>query len=126
MNREPTVDDLECHKHITQTLFEARTPLVLVEWLDSAQPVPDWHWLDESRWGDVVKCRSVGWLIHDGEDVKALAQNIGSLCDDVQISGVIRIPACCITRLVRLVEGVPPESSAKVTRIAKNPAGDGR
>lgn len=82
-------------------------PLVLIEWEDSAQPVPGWSWLSETTWESVIKCRSVGWLIYDGQDVKALAPNLGNMDDgdSLQISGVIRIPARCITRLTRLPNG---------------------
>jgi hypothetical protein len=77
--------------------------LVLVEW---AQPVAAWRWL--SHWTEfvTVQFRSVGWLIHDGGGVKALAPNVGLLGDDedAQISGVIRISARSIKRLVRLNE----------------------
>lgn len=80
--------------------------LVLVEWDDSAQPVPSWAWLEDHSWESVVKCRSVGWLVFDGEEVKALAPNKGNLGEDeaLQVSGVIRIPTRCITRLVDLGE----------------------
>ena len=81
-----------------------KTPIILIEWEDSAQPVPGWSWLEETTWENVVKCQSVGWLIHDGKDVKALAPNRGDLGSDMQVSGVIRIPARCITKQVVLSE----------------------
>jgi len=73
-------------------------PLVLIEWEDSAQPIPGWSWLDSFDSFEVVRCQSVGWLIHDGADVKALAQNLGNLGNEnsAQVSGVIRIPTRCI------------------------------
>lgn len=75
-------------------------PLVVIEWEDSAQPVSNWAWLDDHTWGEVVKCRSAGWLIHDGADVKALAPNLGDLdSGSAQVSGVIRIPTRCITEI---------------------------
>ncbi len=74
--------------------------LVLIEWEDSAQPVPSWQWLSAYEEPYIVKCRSVGWLIHDGERVKALAPNLGTLDDeDAQVSGVIRIPAKAVTAI---------------------------
>jgi len=81
-------------------------PLVLIEWVDSAQPVPGWSWLEDHTWESIVKCQSVGWLIHDGEEVKSLAPNKGNIGEDesLQVSGVIRIPAKCITRQVKLLE----------------------
>lgn len=79
--------------------MKRKTPkLVLIEWEDSARPVPEWSWLDGSVWESVTRCKSVGWLIHDGKDVKALAPNIGEMCGDSQVSGVIRIPTRCIVR----------------------------
>lgn len=81
-------------------------PLVLIEWEDSARPVAAWAYLADFEKPSVVKCVSVGWLIHDDADVKALAPNMGELgnADALQVSGVIRIPARCVTRLVRLAE----------------------
>ncbi len=82
------------------------TPLVLVEWEDSAQPVPGWAYLSDHTFTTIVKCASVGWLIHDGKDVKALAPNIGDMDDEdsAQASGVIRIPTRSIIRIARLAE----------------------
>lgn len=56
--------------------------------------------------GGVVRCASVGWLIHDGEDLKALAPNMGGLDEkcSAQVSGVIRIPTRCVVRIVPLEE----------------------
>jgi hypothetical protein len=81
-------------------------PLVLIEWEDSAQPVAAWQWLSDCTEFPIVQCRSVGWLVHDGPDVKALAPNMGRLGtdEDAQVSGVIRIPARSIKRLVCLEE----------------------
>jgi hypothetical protein len=84
-------------------------PLVLVEWEDSAQPLPAWQWLSDCEEFGLVVCRSVGWLIHDGDHVKALAPNIG-ICgndDDRQVSGLIRIPARCIRKMAVLEEMAP-------------------
>ena len=52
-------------------------PLVMIEWEDSAQPLPNWRYLADFEADGAVLCTSVGWLIHDGEDVKALAPNMG-------------------------------------------------
>ncbi len=79
--------------------------LVLIEWEDSTQPVAGWAYLSDHMFTTVVKCASVGWLIHDGEDVKTLAPNIGHMNaeESAQASGVIRIPARAITRVARLL-----------------------
>lgn len=81
-------------------------PLVFIEWEDSAQPVGAWAYLSDFETPSAVKCVSVGWLIHDGTEIKALAPNMGELGNTkaLQVSGVIRIPARSVTRLVRLVE----------------------
>lgn len=81
-------------------------PLVMVEWQDSTQPISSWQWIDAYREPDIVTVASVGWLIHDGPDVKALAPNLGHSDDQqaVQVSGVIRIPTRCVTRITFLPE----------------------
>ena len=84
----------------------ALPPLVLIEWEDSAQPVPDWQYLADIGECEIVRCQSVGFLIHDGEHVKALAPNVGDLGDKhAQASGLMRIPARCVTRIVPLRAG---------------------
>lgn len=84
-------------------------PLVLIEWEDSAQPIAGWQWLDSFDSFEVVRCQTVGWLIHDGDDVKAVAQNMGNLGADggTQVSGVIRIPARCVVAVRPLKETRP-------------------
>lgn len=88
-------------------------PLVMVEWQDSAQPISSWIYLSDVPEPRIVECVSVGWLIQDGDVVKALAPNVGNLGDPdaAQASGVIRIPTRCITRLVRLREAVDATAS---------------
>ena len=83
-----------------------RCQLVMIEWEDSAQPTPGWDYLTNFVKPDAVRCVSVGWLIHDGDDVKALAPNMGGVESEanVQVSGIIRIPARCIVRIERLKE----------------------
>ncbi len=82
-------------------------PMVMVEWVDSVRPAPSWQHLCDFECGPAISCASVGWLIHDGEDVKALAPNMGEIdnADQIQASGIIRIPTVSITRIVRLREG---------------------
>lgn len=80
--------------------------LVLVEWVDSAQPVPGWHFLDQAPELEVVRCTSVGWLVAETESVKMLAPNLGNIDSEgnTQASGFIRIPTQAVTREVTLVE----------------------
>ncbi len=83
------------------------TPLVLVEWEDSAQPIPRWIRLSEFESGAAVSCVSVGWLIQNDERMKVLAPNMGEIEDaeQIQASGIIRIPTRAVTRIVCLREG---------------------
>lgn len=78
-------------------------PLVLIEWLDSGQPVSRWEYLSGYERADALHCESVGWLIQD-DDTKVLAPNMGEINDPecIQACGLIRIPACAVIRIVRL------------------------
>ena len=78
-----------------------RCPLVMIEWVDSLQPIARWQYLRNFGEPSVSLCLSVGWLIHDGEDVKALTPNFGHTNDEhsLQISGVIQVPASCVVKI---------------------------
>ena len=80
-------------------------PLVMIEWEDSAQPLPSWSYLASFEAPGTIRCASVGWLIRD-DHIKALAPNMGAIDDEnsVQISGVIQIPARCVIKVTRLSE----------------------
>ena len=84
----------------------SKLPLVLIEWVDSAQPEPAWRHLDNPPEMELIQCTSVGWLIGDSNGVKMLAPNIGDLKSDgnAQASGFIRIPARAVKRQVKLRE----------------------
>ena len=79
--------------------------LVLVEWEDSVQPESNWSYLSNLR-KYITQCVSVGWLLRDGKKVKILAPNFANLQDEdgAQVSGVIRIPTRCVTRITKLEE----------------------
>jgi hypothetical protein len=81
-------------------------PLVLIEWLDSRQPLAGWRKLSSFKPEGACMCASVGWLVHDGADVKALAPNMGDVADggDMQALGIIHIPAAAVKRVVNLIE----------------------
>ena len=80
-------------------------PLVMIEWEDSRLPESNWTLLSTFTPGAAVRCVSAGWMIHDGQDVKVLAPNMGDIGDEeVQVSGVIRIPARCILKITALNE----------------------
>lgn len=77
--------------------------LVLIEWEDSGQPVPQWQWLDDVQVTSAIRCQTVGFLIQDDRAVKVIAQNVGDIQGDArQVSGVIRIPTRAVTRVIAL------------------------
>ncbi len=87
---------------------EQSPPLVLIEWLDSRQPVPTWQWLEHIEPRRPHLCVSVGFLMQDDADAKVLAPNLGASngsSDWDQASGVITIPASAVQRMVRLDAG---------------------
>lgn len=88
-------------------------PLVLIEWEDSRQPSGQWQRLAGFEPAGFCKCVSVGFLIHDGA-AKVLAPNMADIEDElnIQATGMINIPASCITRIVRIEEAEPLTSSA--------------
>ncbi len=89
----------------TITTMLDKFPLVIIAWEDSSQPVAAWQHLADMEKPSVVKCESVGWLIHDGDDVKSLAPNMGDAdSDNAQASGVICIPARSVLNVVTLAE----------------------
>lgn len=87
-----------------------QSPVVQIQWEDSAHPVGRWVHLDidELHNSDPVRCLSVGWEVYRDNRVTVLAPNVGEIqnCDDEQASGLIRISARCI--IARLIL-VPPE-----------------
>jgi hypothetical protein len=80
--------------------------LFMVEWEDSAQPIPAWSYLASFEAPGTIRCASVGWLIRDDDQMKALAPNMGGLDNEnsVQVSGVIQIPTRCVLTMTRLKE----------------------
>ena len=81
-------------------------PLVMIEWEDSAQPISAWSYLASFAAPGIIRCVSVGWLIRDDDQMKALAPNMGALDveNSVQVSGVIQIPTRCVVQLTRIRE----------------------
>ena len=88
--------------------------LVLIEWEDSRQPSGSWKHLAGHPVWDAVKCASVGWLVHDDDQKKVLAPNMGDIDDasNMQLSGEIVIPTCCVLRIARLNE-ISSQQSAR-------------
>ena len=97
-------------------------PLVMVEWEDSAQPIPSWSYLASFDPPGTIRCASVGWLIRDDGQMMALAPNMGAIDDEnsVQVSGVIQIPTRCVLKLTRLREpSLTCPSSSRPARARK-------
>jgi hypothetical protein len=71
---------------------------VLVEWLDSLQPVSGWAMLSECPKLESAKCKSVGWVVGEDDATLMLAPNVADLeSTEAQGSGFMRIPKICIT-----------------------------
>ena len=97
-------------------------PLVLIEWLDSGQPVPGWQWLEQIEPRRPHLCVSVGFLMQDDATAKVLAPNLGAsngANDWDQASGVITIPASAVQRMV----AVSPLPKWHVLRDREPPLG---
>jgi hypothetical protein len=79
--------------------------LVLVEWIDSFGAPSGRRRIEECAPGSMM-CRSVGWLLHDGEDCKVLVPHIAGPESDVDIAeqgcGDMTIPATAIVSIVDL------------------------
>lgn len=84
--------------------------LVQIEWHDSRQPISGWNYIEDLDGFSPVVCLSVGWLIHDDENVKVLAPNIGDYgAEREQASGAMQIPTRCIVKMEELVRSVGVE-----------------
>ncbi len=108
-----SINGQENNQHIKGilTMKDKKTPeapdvrLVLIEWIDSVQPVSNWVYLSDYKPHQPIKCVSVGYLIHDGKDVKALAPNMGETGSEINIqaAGIIHIPSCSILKISDLI-----------------------
>ena len=80
--------------------------LVIVEWEDSRQPEPGWERIAEFAPAGTCDCVSVGFLLYDGDDFKAIAPNMADIGseDNMQASGVIHIPTRCVKKMTPLEE----------------------
>ena len=80
--------------------------LVKIEWVDSRSTTNKWERLDDLDYMNACQCVSVGFLVKDEADFKMLVPNLADTDDDsdIQVSAVIVIPTCSITRMVSLAE----------------------
>ena len=72
--------------------------LVLIEWLDSHY-VNGWTLNDPNEQG--LLCRSVGWLVHDGEKAKTIASHLSDEYEP-QRCGEMTIPSGAIVKIWKL------------------------
>lgn len=90
--------------------------LVLVEWVDS-HTEGGWQRLDGDLVDRAALCRSAGWMILDGAEVKIVAPHLNEPENGVPLqgSGVMHIPARAVLRIVNLTQhddsGEQPTSS---------------
>lgn len=86
--------------------------LVLVEWVDSYGCSASWQNIaDPFEEPRVMTCRSVGWLVHDGDVCKVLIPHVAEVGEGQpgQGCGDMTIPTRAV---VRITELVPRASSA--------------
>lgn len=82
--------------------------LVLIEWMDSHVD-GGWRHLDDDVEDRAIVCRSVGWLILDGEQAKVIAPHMNEPEEKVprQAAGVMTIPARAVLRITGLTQRDP-------------------
>lgn len=73
--------------------------MILIKWADGSQPLPNVN---------PIECNSVNWLIHDDENIKMVAPNMGDMESEDNILGVgiLRIPTGSVKRIVKLEERI--------------------
>lgn len=72
---------------------------MMIEWEDSARPIPAWQWVEDYELPEIVACLSVGFMIAETDKAIALAPNLGDLAQPkAQACGIIRIPRRAILR----------------------------
>ena len=80
--------------------------LLLVEWDDSRTADSGWRYLGEPGGAEAVKCRTVGWLIEEGDSALLLAQSLGDEATDAaQSMGRTAIARRQITAVYELAIG---------------------
>lgn len=87
--------------------------MVLIEWEDSHGDGV-WHLLDKPIEDRALVCRSVGWLLLDGERAKVVAPHVNEAEDGVPLQGcgVMTIPARAVVRITDLAH---PGMGGRVT-----------
>ena len=89
--------------------------LVMIEWLDSHH-IPRWTVDDPVT--EPLLCRSVGWLVHDGDKAKTIAPHMTDE-ETPQRAGEMTIPACAVKRIKVLVKSVDAPKQQSVADTLK-------
>jgi len=78
--------------------------LVLIEWIDSFGCSPSWTNIEDVTEPDPLLCKSVGWLLVDGERIKVVVRLLVEGTEETtqQGRGDMSIPVACIQRIVDL------------------------
>lgn len=101
--------------------------LVLVEWQDSRTSESGWRYLSDGCDVAAVRCRSVGWVLHEAEDVVVLAQSLGDLdSSSAQSMGrtaiarrqIIQILDLMVLSVAASLAGDPGLESIPIPRVA--------
>ena len=91
--------------------------LVFIEWVDSFGCSSSWQSLEGSI-PSLLKCRSVGWLLHDTEECKVIVPHISDQNHSQtsqQGCGDMTIPTRAIVKMVDIV--IPDTSKEQTVTI---------
>lgn len=102
--------------------------LVLVEWEDSHADGA-WHTLNGGVEDRALVCRSVGWLVLDGNRAKVVAPHVNEAEPGVVLQGcgVMTIPTRAVLRIVDLTQpDAPSITSSQSSESVPQALADGR
>lgn len=93
-------------------------PLVIIRWLDSAQPTSAWKHLAGLEMPKCIECATVGWLLRGDNEAKVVAQSVGGLNDEenAQTCGVMAIPTRAVLSVEHLEE-THPETGVRLAAL---------
>jgi hypothetical protein len=76
--------------------------LVLIDWVDSCGVSPHWDFFSEKK-NSIVRCQSVGWLLHDGKDAKTIVPHRGNVIEgEEQGCGDMTTPTKSIIKITTI------------------------
>lgn len=73
--------------------------VVMIDWLDSGQPISEWQFLDGFKFQRAHRCVTVGHYLGESEDAVTVAISTATVdhTDEMgQASGITLIPKCAI------------------------------